>query len=163
MTKRIDVDLKEFFLTGKFNCIELGQSEDWIIKNFVEPDEKYTDKMSNVTSWIYGSTEFFFKENNLFTIYSDGWFDFFTDAKNIQYKKWILEDISKLTLKYVLTVLNTEKVNYKVKFDKNLENVTVYIEKSNVELLFEEIYRSDVIDNAPTPNDYKIVAFGLKI
>ncbi len=157
MTKKITIDLKRFLLTGAFDCLKLAQSQDWIRKNFVKPDKKYIDEQSKISIWSYGAVELHFKDNVLFMIYSDAWFDKFLNGKNVKYKKWIFKNISKLTLSHVLSVLNTEKLNYLVKFDKKLNSITIDITQSNVKLFFKE-FENDEFE----PNSYKMSAFWLK-
>ena len=36
---KIKVSIKDFFLDGKFDFIEIGQSKEWILNNFPKPDD----------------------------------------------------------------------------------------------------------------------------
>ncbi len=155
--KKVVVDLKRFLLRGEFDCLKLGQSKEWILENFVKPDKKYTDKQSGISILSYGSVELHFKDNVLFMIYSDAWFDVFLNAKNIKYKKWIFKNISQLTLGFITGVLNDKKINYSVEFDKKLNSVTIYISQSAVSLCFGEFENDKLV-----PNDYKMSAFCIK-
>ncbi len=151
--KPIKISIKDFFLKGDFKGIEIGKNKKWILKHFDKPDVKY-DAGNNLSIWSYGNIEFHFNKDELYLIFCDH-LDMLKNTKTIKLRKWILKDVSKLTLSYVLTILNKKRVNYQIKFDEKLENAVLCIKKSKVELWFE-----DLADKAKTPNEYKMVAFG---
>ena len=37
----IEIDFLGFFKTGKFDCLKLGQSKEWILNNFPNPDSRF--------------------------------------------------------------------------------------------------------------------------
>ncbi len=161
MEVNVEIDFFEFFKNGIFDYIKIGKTKEWILNNFPNPDNFYNYGGTNLLSdkctiWTYGAIEFHFDRNELYLIWCDNLPDL-KDTSNIRLKKWVLDDLSKLTLSFVLNILNTEQMNYKIKFNDNLKNAVIYIEKSNVELWFQSL--EEIIE---TPNNYKMIGFGLK-
>lgn len=152
---KIKIDFLEFFKFGKFDIIKLGQTKEWILNNFPEPDSRFSREMlkSGFDIWTYGDIEFHFAGQELFLIFSDH-FSTLKGGKKLKLEKWILSDISKLNLLYVLTELNSNSIFYKKKTD-NL-GVTLRL-NSGVELTFENINETDGLSS----DEFQMVAFGL--
>ncbi|CAM1357600.1 hypothetical protein [Tenacibaculum halocynthiae] len=152
----IKVDLLEFFKTGKFDYLKLGQTQEWILNNFPDPDSGYDpDTNESFNIWTYGGIELHFEEGMLFLIYSDYWYEGkLSDTKELTLNKWIFEDIDKLNLLYVLTKLNEENIDYKKKTD----NLGVLLRlKSGVELTFGNINDVEGLNT----NEYHLTSFAL--
>ncbi len=161
MEINVEIDFFEFFKNGIFDYIKIGKTKEWILNNFPNPDGFYNYGGTNLLSdkcsiWKYGAIEFHFDRNELYFIWCDN-LPNLKDTSNIKLKKWFLDDLSKLTLSFVLSILNTEQMNYKITFDSDLKNSVIYIEKSNVELWFQSLE-----EITETPNNYKMIGFGLK-
>lgn len=156
LDKPIDIDLKKFILEGKFDYIKLGQTKQWIINNFPNPDD-YSDEDLNFNIWQYGSIEFHFDNDELFLIWCDN-LPYLDSSKTLKINMWIFKDLSKLTLLYVLSIMNTEQSNYSVKFDKQLNNAVIKIRESGVTLWFENI---EEWEDSTNPGNYHLVGFGL--
>jgi hypothetical protein len=152
----IDINFKDFFLDGRFDCIKTGQNKEWILNHFPKPDDE-SDMGNNLSIWRYGCIEFHFDGDKLYLIWCD-YLSYIKSGKSHKFDMWILEDLSICSLSYVLSTLNLEKSNYSVKFDKNLNNSIIRIKKSRVNLWFECIDEEVKTNN---PNDYKLIAFGL--
>ncbi|WP_299435666.1 hypothetical protein [uncultured Aquimarina sp.] len=152
----IEIDLLEFFKTGKFDYLKLGQTKEWIINNFPDPDCYSPDFLTEeVNIWTYGGIELFFENEKLYLIYSDYWYEGKLESSNqIKLNKWIFEDIDKLNLAFVLKVLNTHNIDYKKKTDKL--GVLLRL-NSGIELTFENINDIEDIDT----NDFHLSSFGL--
>lgn len=153
--EKIKIDFLEFFKSGKFDFIKLGQTKEWILNNFPEPDSRFSGKMlkNAFDIWTYGDIEFHFAGQELFLIYSD-YCTTLKGGKKLKLNKWILSDVSKLKLLYVLTELNSNNIDYKKKTD----NLGVILRlKSGVELTFENINETDNL----SANEFQLVAFGL--
>ncbi|WP_298544928.1 hypothetical protein [uncultured Aquimarina sp.] len=152
----IEIDLLEFFKTGKFDYLKLGQTKEWIINNFPDPDCYSPDFLTEeVNIWTYGGIELFFENKKLYLIYSDHWYEGKLESSNqIKLDKWIFEDIDKLNLKFVVTALNTHNIDYKKKTDKL--GVLLRL-NSGIELTFENINDVEDIDT----NDFHLSSFGL--
>lgn len=153
--QKITIDFFEFFKTGKFDYIKLGQTKEWILNNFPEPDSRFGGEMlkNGFDIWTYGDIEFHFAEQELFLIFSDH-FSTLKGGKKLKLVKWILSDISKLNLMYVLTELNANNIDYKKKTD----NLSVVLRlNSGVELTFENINETENLSS----NEFQMVAFGL--
>jgi len=152
----IEIDLLEFFKTGKFDYLKLGQTKEWIINNFPDPDCYSSDFLTEeVNIWTYGGIELFFENEKLYLIYSDYWYEGKLESSNqIKLDKWIFEDIDKLNLAFVLKVLNTHNIDYKKKTDKL--GVLLRL-NSGIELTFENINDIEGIDT----NDFHLSSFGL--
>jgi len=154
----IEIDFLEFFKTGKFDYLKLGQTKEWIINNFPDPDCYDSDFLTEeVNIWTYGGIELHFKNKELYLIFSDYWYEGkLADTKDIKLNKWFFEDISKLNLLYVLTKLNEHNIDYKKKTD----NLGVLLRlTSGIELTFENI---DDVDGL-NANDFHITSFSLVI
>jgi hypothetical protein len=71
LTDPINIDLLEFFKTGKFDYLKLGQNKKWILDNFADPDEVFQNNYE-APIWLYGNVELHFRnDETLFLIYSD--------------------------------------------------------------------------------------------
>lgn len=110
---KIKVSLLDFIKNGQFDYIKLGQSKEWILNNFPDPDDFSSDYLtSNYTIWRYGNIEFHFdKSNELILIYTDYLQDL-TGGESLDLDKWILEAYPKLNLAYVITKLNEQEIDY---------------------------------------------------
>ena len=91
----IEIDFLEFFKTGQFDFLKLGQTKEWILNNFPDPDgnidKKTLLKVKGFDIWTYGDIELHFKNKILFLIYSDYWYEWKLEGgKNLKLKKWIL-------------------------------------------------------------------------
>jgi len=155
----VEIDFLDFFKTGKFDFLKLGQTKEWVLNNFPDPDgnfdrETLTNK-KGFDIWTYGDIELHFENKELFLIYSDYWYEWkFDGGKSLKLNKWIFEDISKLNLRFVLEVLNIHNIDYK----KKTENLGILLRlNSGVELTFENI--NDIEDL--NPNDFHLSSFGL--
>ncbi len=154
LNRPIEINLKDFFLEGKFDYIKPGKTKEWILNNFPDPDDD-SDMGHKLSIWRYIPIEFHFDGEELFTIWCDYLIDI-EDNEKLVFDKWILEKPQEeLTLPYVLSVLNTEKCNYLVKFN-NYGSVIVRIKKSGVCLWF-----NNPEDEEIDTNKYLLFAFGL--
>lgn len=119
LNEKIRIDFLDFIKTGKFDYIKLGQTKEWILNNFPDPDYFSEDfLLSKYTIWTYGNLEFHFDQaNELFLIYSD-YLHELEGGESLQLNKWILEDYSKLTLVQVLAQLNKEEIDYTKSSDR---------------------------------------------
>ncbi|NQY29458.1 MAG: hypothetical protein HRT69_08300 [Flavobacteriaceae bacterium] len=92
----IEIDFIYFFKTGNFDCLILGQTKEWVLNNFPNPDGKYNPETNKVFSiWTYGNIELHFEKEVLFLIYSDS-LDNLNGGDFLKQNKWIFDDISKL-------------------------------------------------------------------
>ncbi len=112
----ITINFLDFFKRGKFDFIKLGQTKEWILNNFPDPDDYNTEFIKRKFAiWRYGNIEFHFNDSNeLFLIYSD-YISTLNGGKNLLLEKWILTDYNKLKLSHVLAELNKESIDYKKK------------------------------------------------
>ncbi|MDJ0367630.1 hypothetical protein QMK33_20990 [Hymenobacter sp. H14-R3] len=109
----IRFDLLEFLKFGKLDFIKVGQTKEWILANFADPDGLNNKMLSHKWPvWTYDLLEFHFDQNNeLFLIYTD----YLEDLKSnnrFEISPWIFEDASKLTLLFVLAALNSQQIDY---------------------------------------------------
>lgn len=155
LKEKIKIDFLEFFKFGKFDFIKLGQTKEWILNNFPEPDSRFSGEMlkNGFDIWTYGDIEFHFSGQELFLIFSDH-FRTLKGGKKLKLDKWILSDIGKLNLLYVSSELNSNSIDFKKKTD----NLCVTLRlNSGVELTFENINETDNLN----ANEFQMVAFGL--
>ncbi|MDR6968155.1 hypothetical protein J2X31_002170 [Flavobacterium arsenatis] len=156
--QKITIDFLEFFKTGKFDYIKLGQTKEWILNNFPNPDDFFADdwvKQKGYDIWTYGNIEFHFQQEKLFLIFSDHFNNAkLSGGKHIKINPWILKDTSKLTLQFVLAELNNQNIDFKKKTD----NLGILLRlQSGIELTFENW---EDIDGC-NPNDFRLTSFSL--
>lgn len=152
---KIKVSLLDFIKNGQFDYIKLGQSKEWILNNFPDPDDFSSDYLvSNCTIWRYGNIEFHFdKSNELILIYTDYLQDL-TGGESLELDKWILEAYSKLNLAYVITKLNEQEIDY----CKSSNDIGVKITtQSGVCLSFAK----DFDDKTSNPNQLQMTSLSL--
>jgi len=111
----IEIDLFTFLKNGKFDYIKLGQTKEWIINNFPDPDDTYKDNY-NSPIWFYGNIEFHFNDDNkLFLIYTDH-IDNLNGGQNLILDKWIFNRPKELTIENVTRQLTKEQISYKLEY-----------------------------------------------
>lgn len=149
----IKIDFLQFIKHGKFDYIKLGQSKEWILNNFPDPDgfsEEFLHPQCVI--WTYGNIEFHFnKQNILFLIYSD-YLHELDGGESLDLDKWILEDYPKLNLAYVLSQLNKAEIDY---CKSNNQFAVTLSTRAGVELGFSKDSEDDVSD----PNMLQIYSF----
>ena len=152
LNNKIEIDFLEFFKTGKFDYLKLGQTKEWVRNNFPDPDHKEFEH--NI--WQYGNIELHFYEDELFLIFSD-YLQVLSGGKSLELKKWILDTPDLLTLEYVISKLNEEKIDFTKVHHKICKNVIeITITDSNVQLTFIDYDEADI-----NPNQYMLSSFGL--
>lgn len=158
LAQPISINFLEFFKTGKFDYLKLGQTKEWVLNNFPDPDGDFEKKVylkNDFNIWQYGDIELHFEDDTLSCIFSDYWYEWkLSGGKHLELEKWIFEDISKLSLRVVLEALNSENIDYKKKTDQL--GVLLRL-KSGVELTFENINDIEGLDT----NNYHISSFVL--
>ena len=157
LSNKIEIDILAFFKFGKFDYLKVGQTKEWILNNFPDPDDiGMGDTLRNSKIWFYGNIELHFEEDELSLIFSDNIIDL-DGGEFLVLNKWILDDQSKLKLSCFIEKLNDERIDYTKKTEKlDLEYVRLTITGSNVQLTFidEENKLSD-------PNEFRLSAFSL--
>lgn len=152
---KIKIDFLEFIKKSKFDYVKLGQTKEWILNNFPDPDY-FSDEFlkPKCSIWTYGNIEFHFnKANELFKIFSD-YISELDGGENLDLDKWILEDYSKLHLTYVLTQLNIQEIDYCKSSDSFGVRLTT---KSGVELGFAK----EIDEFVSEPNQLHLTYFSL--
>ncbi len=155
----IEIDLFNFFATGKFDYIKPGQTKEWLRYNF--PIKVFDSDMGNQMSiWQFGNMELHFDKDMLFMIFCDYLSDI-SAGRKIRLHKWILEDIDSCTLQFVIRKLNEKHLDFSLKHDQNLNSVTLMIQSSKVQLHFESLVNDDYEKITENPNDYQLGGFWL--
>lgn len=161
LNHKITLDMFEFLIKGKFDCIELGQSQEWILNHFPNPCE-ITDSSilgDDRAIWRYGVIEFHFYQRRLKLIFSDHFQDNWYGKKfnlgdNLIIKPWIFKNPKKLTLDFVIRKF----VKLNIDFEKRTTQLNIeLILKSGVKLIFENPNDS----KNKNPNRYSMTAFVL--
>ncbi|MDH7447604.1 hypothetical protein [Aquimarina sp. 2201CG14-23] len=150
----IHIHLKDFFLKEQFDIIKVGQTKEWILNNFPEPDDD-TDMGNGFSIIRYGWIELHFDLDKLFLIWCDS-LPYIEDSDRIKYDKWMLTNLDELTLEQTQKRLNSESVNYLVKFNTEERHVIVKIKYSGVKLWFHP--ETEKMNDET--NKYKLFAFG---
>ncbi len=165
----IKIDFKEFFSSGKFDVLKLGQSKEWILNNFPNPDGllKQFDEVYKANIWTYGNIELHFSEDKLFLIFSD-YIDALDGGKYLELDKWFLDDEESLKLPKVLWHLNSEHLDYCKKTNSFGETTVEIALQSGLSLGFsideldDESYDEYIERTKITKqNEFKLVSFSL--
>jgi hypothetical protein len=134
----IDIDLLAFIKTGKFDYIKLGQTKEWILNNFPDPDDTAIGGLKSLV-WRYGNIEFHFDDNDkLFLIFSD-YIDTLDGGPNLRLHKWIFDKPKELTLANVVRQFAVERMSYKLEYgvlSNSYTSVAIYSLGSGVKLSF---------------------------
>ncbi len=157
MKHKINIDLLEFIRTGKFDYLKIGQTRDWVLNNFPNPDGfEDGDNWRNgeFEIFTYGDIELHFSNDILYLIFADH-FDKIQAGKSIDLtNKWVFEkDTSSLSLPFVIQSLLAEKIDFSTKYNGSLNCLTVKT-VGNVSLHFES-------DDSDNPNDFMFIAICL--
>ena len=168
--KKIGIDLLNVFRTGMFNNLKVGQTKDWLITNFPEPDNIINgDNLWESNYWRYGNIDFFFEENKLKEICSRS-IDPLIGGKSIEFDKWIFKQPDNLSLEYVLDILISEQIDFTLMHSENeiISQVSIGLIKSSVYLIFQyeepEEDNSDLHSNSLVTNnkkEFKLVGFSI--
>ena len=133
----IEIDVKEFFLHGKFDFVTIGADKEWLKTNFADPDNGDWNVGKKKDILLFGSIEFHFIDDKLTAIFSDKFTDF-TGGKSIHVNNlWIISDEENRTFNNVTRKLHTEKVDYQLIHDRAATIDELHILSSGVKLVFE--------------------------
>lgn len=153
---KISIDMFDFLQTGKFDFIEIGQTQEWILNNFPNPDD-FDGKVLPNDIWRYGMLEFNFSHHKLTHIFSDHFQHdrfgkTFNAGENIDINPWIFANPKQLTLMFVMQELTKQHID----FDKKTENYWIGLTtQGGVRLMFEIPEDSENAD----PNEFLMMAF----
>lgn len=130
---KININIFEFFINGKFDCIQLGQSQEWITHHFPKPKQIST----NQRIWQYDDMELYFKNKQLTAIYCDK----LSQQKPLYFGENIFIERHFLTDKNYDLISAIEILNqYQIDFQKNQKFGLIYlILPSHVQLIFNPI------------------------
>ena len=88
----IEIDILDFFKTGKFDYLKLGHSKEWILNNFPDPDDfGMGENLLTAKIWFYGNIELHFDKSELFLIFSENINDL-NGGQFLKLNKWILDE-----------------------------------------------------------------------
>lgn len=155
LTHPIQLDLLAFLKFGKLDFIKLGQSKEWILANFPDPDDFDEQMLSpKWPIWTYSRLEFHFDQRNELTLIYTDYLDAIKNNNRFEVKPWIFEDTSKLQLLFVLAKLNEEDIDYKKLTGKY--GVLLRLQ-SGVDLSFASLDEADL----RRPNDLMMTSVSL--
>ena len=106
--------MEDFIKNGKFDYIQIGQSKEWILNNFPDPDGYFSMSYKD-SIWKYGTIEFHFSENQLFMIFCEQLS--LPDENGIKINKWIF-DRRPLTMLECIRILNDERLSFSLNHSK---------------------------------------------
>ncbi len=151
----ISVSLLEFFRTGRFDCLSLGETKEWILHNFPDPDVGDVPGHGRRTSiWGYGAIELHFEGEELWMIYSDH-LDRLVAGSGIALDPWLLATPGDCTLARITQALIDHGLALDIQ--PRPRSVEVEIRDSGVRLFFEEAEDGDLPRSA-----YTISAFSCR-
>ena len=130
--------MEDFVKKGKFDCIQIGQSKEWIINNFPDPDYGYSMSYKD-TIWCYGPFQFFFAKNQLASIFCEKLALDVPASLNIN--KWVF-NLPVSLLKFI-EILNSDYIGFMLTHHtpkRGLSSrVTITILSSKVKLEFYDV------------------------
>ena len=151
LTNPIEINFFDVIKYGKFDYIKLGQTKEWILNNFPNPDEFdesdrfFMTKKCNI--WTYGDLEFFFnKQNELYMIYCDSFNGLNGDkwVSNeinggvfLRLDKWIFEKVRKLTLPFVIENFLINDIDFVTKCNDKTGGIELITTNYTASLHFE--------------------------
>ena len=155
LTHPIEIDLLTFFKFGHFDFIKLGQTKEWILRNFPDPDDFGPALLSpKWPIWTYDRFEFHFDTSNRLTaIYTD-YLAELPHNNRLQITPWILDQVDKLTLLYVLGELNKHAIYYEKQTGPHGVGLLL---RSGLRLSFTPPEEPGVA----TPNEFKLTSLQL--
>ena len=152
LKQKIEIDFLEFFKTGRFDYLKLGQTKEWIRNNFPDPDcGGFNDNI-----WCYGNIELHFYKEQLFLIYSD-YLSELNGGKSLKLNKWILETPENLTLEFVIYKLNETQIDFTLTHNKKCKNqIEIHLIESGIKLGFIDYNEQNI-----NPNLFSLNFFSL--
>ncbi|KXX70404.1 hypothetical protein [Flammeovirga sp. SJP92] len=165
--QKIVIDLEEFFCKGQFDFLKLGQTKEWILNNFPNPDGLESNhSIFQDDVWRYGNIELHFHQEKLFLIFSD-YINELDGGSSLELKKWFLNEKGHHTLSKVLDQMNQKHIDFHKKTNHQLKTVSLTL-SSGVKLGFglhendEETY-DEYLKRASSTNQsqYQLISFCL--
>ncbi|PSJ79329.1 hypothetical protein [Neisseria iguanae] len=134
----IAVNMHEFLKTGRFDYIEIGQSDEQILQMFPDPDctSQGLVVKQGLNIWLYGNIEFHFSDGILNQICLEHLpFGSIDGGRSILLYPWIFSRPEKLNLNFVLSQLICHHIDFfKV---EDPANVILRLQ-SGVDLVFDK-------------------------
>lgn len=131
--KKIPVDMQAFIKSCQFDCLELGQSQAWVLSNFPDPEHIMNDLSCALNIFSYGNIELHiqdFKLKGIMTdkLQMDGCLD---GGQFLTLNKWIFKDTHALTLGFVMQAITELQIDFKK------ETRTYHSQKFDILLILE--------------------------
>lgn len=165
LANKLPIDLLEFFRSGRFDCLRPGQTQEFILHNFPDPDGFDPSGLAPVDGrelsiWCYGNIELHFEGPRLFLIFSD-YVDTLSGGDSLSVAPWILGDPARLALPEVMRALNRERIDF-LKCTGVIGDVTLTL-ASGVVLHFDLAHAPDEdMRRAVDHNEFRLSAFALQ-
>ncbi len=154
---KIKINLQEFITLGKFDCIEIGQTKEWILHNFPDPDDIMAGKsVDNSAIWRYGNIEFHFIEDKLGMIFCDYIRDM-DGGDSLDLDASFFHNLNSLTFSSISNKLTSLQVNYSIEHKLLFNQVILKVSEKNFNMTFEKI-NHEIND----PNNFLIFALWKK-
>jgi hypothetical protein len=156
LEKKPVIRLFDFFRDGAFDYVKPGRTKEWILNNFPDPDDSMGNnllsKRNNI--WRYGSIEFHFADDRLYSIFSDSLYNF-DGGESLDVDLWLINE-DDLRLINVLKILNDNNMDYEKKTCKH--DAVRLVLFSGVELGFLNVKEIEGLNK----NDYEMISFMYK-
>ena len=140
----IEISMEDFIKKGMFDCIQIGQSKEWILNNFPDPDNGYSMSYKD-TIWCYGSFQFFFDKNQLYRIFCED--SALCVPKSLKIDKWVFG--LPVTLLKFIEILNRDSVDFELTHRNSKHEVSPRVE---IAILCSKV-RLDFYDASETERD----------
>ncbi len=118
---KINIDFLESCKTGKFDYLEIGQSQEYILANFPKPfdGESFNRVSKGIDIWLYGNIELHFFDGILTKIYSDHFYDNpllkLDGGKYLEIFSWIFTHDNEITLTFFIRELLAEQIDFSIR------------------------------------------------
>jgi hypothetical protein len=125
--------------------LEIGQSKDWILRNFADPDDWDGSPLDyQAKIWLYGNIELHFSGELLKFVFSD-YIQSLDGGPSLMLRKWIFEKPELLTLSFVIERLLTDEIDFQILHHqlRSLRQITLQLPQSGVKWLFDPVKEGD--------------------
>lgn len=167
----VSIDLLDFFRAGRFGSVRIGQTKEFILHDFPDPDDwGPTGRATGVGDariWRYGNIELHFDGDELCMIFSDH-LDELDGGPSLALDRWILDGV-RPSLSAVFEALSRERIDFAKStggYQDGVADVTLTLSSGVVlrfELADEGHASTDVLPRQGVdPNSMRLSSFALR-
>ena len=156
LNHKLEIDLKQFIRTGKFDYLKLGMTKEEVLKTLPEPEDHSGWDFMKSNIWYYGNFELHFKEDQLFMMFTDH-INSIDGGATFKVDTWIIGKPEENRLINFMVVLIREKIDF-VKITNIMGQVILKGIDTGIKLVFDLPDRVTPDTEIKDPNDFELVA-----